>query len=157
MYRVSAYTVYIFFTILACTSLVLTRYSRTTAYVTPASDDDLFIMSYNISYLFDLLVRLDRMLEIIYFGFLLALFFLSDAYRGLQSRIERLEEKIGDISKVARMDHPAYGPGPENGQSRESVMDRLQESETKRNIDAKRIEELEKKLVELTGQRAISA
>jgi hypothetical protein len=56
--------------ILASTCLVLTYFSHPVGYTNFATDDNLLrIMDYSIAYLFQLVVRLDLMLEIIYFGF----------------------------------------------------------------------------------------
>jgi hypothetical protein len=157
MSRASSYTVYIFYTILACTSLMLVRFNRTNAYTVPASDDDLSILGHNVSYLFNVVARVDRMLEIIYFGFMFALLFLGYAHRRLQLRVGELEEKVGEMSKVARMDHPAYEAGHGKEKGRESIMDSIYDIEAEQKIDAKRIGELEKRVAELIEERTISA
>jgi hypothetical protein len=156
MSRASSYTVYIFYTILVCTSLMLARFNRTIAYAVPVSDDDFYILSHNVYYLFKVIVRLDRMLETIYFGFMIALFVLGYAHHRLQLRVGELEDKFGEMVKEMRMNHPAYGTGPGKGKGSESVMDSMEDIEAGRKMDAMRIEELERKVVKLMEERAIS-
>jgi hypothetical protein len=157
MSRVSA--AYVLYTILACTCFILTYFSRAIAYADFTLDDDLLVLDYNIHYLFSLIVRLDHMLEVIYFGFLVALVFLGYAHGRLQLRITELEDSIGkmvghmDWAKVSRVDHPAYGEitGKEAGW--DEVMSKIEKLEAKRGVDAMRITELERKVEELVKPR----
>jgi hypothetical protein len=100
---------YILMAILASTCLVLTYFSHPVGYTNFATDDNLLrIMDYSIAYLFQLVVRLDLMLEIIYFGFLLALFWLAYAHGKMHMRLEALVEAWAKM-KTAEEKHPAYG------------------------------------------------
>jgi hypothetical protein len=131
---------YILMGILASTCLVLTYFSRPVGYTNFATDDDpLRIMDYNIGYLFQLVVRLDHMLEIIYFGFLLALFWLSYAHGKMHLRLEALVEAWAHV-KTAEEKHPAYGDGLG------VLVRKVEELERMRREDAMRIKELEGKI-----------
>lgn len=101
-----------FFLVSIC--FVLAFNSPSIKYITPTSDDEFLILDTNIEYLSKLILRLDRMLEIIYFGFLAALFYLGFCYGRMQRKIRELEGKIEEWSRVVKalsggQTHPAYG------------------------------------------------
>jgi hypothetical protein len=146
---------YILFAILACTCFVLMTFSRDIPYTNSFStvDNPLLIMDYNIAYLFQLVLRFDHMLQIIYFGFLLALFWLGYVVGGMQMRIGELENKVmmGEMGMRGEVKHPAYGFEMEEGCE---VLRRIVELEKKRVV---RIEELEMMVKEMAKEQRCAA
>jgi hypothetical protein len=130
---------YVLMAILALTSLVLMLFSGPIPYSSSqflSRTNPIYVMDYNIAYLFQLVKRLDCMLEVIYFGFLLALFWLGYAHGRLHMRLEALVEAWAQV-KTAEEKHPAYGVGFE------VLIARVEESERLRREDTMRIRELE--------------
>jgi hypothetical protein len=134
---------YILFAILACTCFVLMTFSRDIPYTNffSTADNPLLIMDYNIAYLFQLVLRFDHMLQIIYFGFLLALFWLGYVVGAMQMRIGELENKVmmGEMGMRGEVKHPAYG------------------FEKKRVMDGVRIEELEMMVKGMAKEQSCAA
>jgi hypothetical protein len=146
---------YILFAILACTCFVLMTFSRDIPYTNSFStvDNPLLIMDYNIACLFQLVLRFDHMLQIIYFGFLLALFWLGYVVGGMQMRIGELENKVmmGEMGMRGEVKHPAYAFEMEEGCE---VLRRIVELEKKRVV---RIEELEMMVKEIDKEQRRAA
>jgi hypothetical protein len=149
---------YILFAILACTCFVLMTFSRDIPYTNffSTADNPLLIMDYNIAYLFQLVLRFDHMLQIIYFGFLLALFWLGYVVGAMQMRIGELENKVmmGEMGMRGEVEHPTYGFEMEEGCE---VLRRIVELEKKRVMDGVRIEELEMMVKGMAKEQSCAA
>jgi hypothetical protein len=105
---------YLLYFFLAGICMTLAFNSTSMKYIASTSDDQSLILDNNIDYLSKLTLRLDRMLEIIYFGFLAALLYLGFCYGHMQRKVRELEDKVEEWSRAVQglsgvQTHPAYG------------------------------------------------
>lgn len=154
------YAEYAIFAIIIGTYAALTYVSQLVPYKVPATTDKFLILDGNIDYLYDLVIRLDHMLEVIYFGFLIALLALGICYGQLQRRTVHLEQvftalvqtvvvaRVFENSDTAAEEHPAYGTIDEKRGDRAVTQDdllrRIEYLEAQRAADVLRIATLER-------------
>ncbi|KAF1914028.1 hypothetical protein BDU57DRAFT_331142 [Ampelomyces quisqualis] len=153
------YAEYVIFAIIISTYAALTFFSQLVPYKVPATTDKFLIVDGNIDYLYDLVIRLDHMLEVIYFGFLIALLTLGLCYGQLQRRATYLEQVVNVLAQTAMVtgvsrvvgiaadQHPAYGTVDEKendaAATLDSLVQRIEHLETLRAVDMMRIATLE--------------
>jgi hypothetical protein len=85
---------HVLYAVLVGTSLALTFFASRATYTAPASHDDFTVLTSYIEYLQEVAMQQDRKLQIIYFGFFVALFFLGYCIGRQQQRIRRLEDMM---------------------------------------------------------------
>lgn len=141
-------------------------FSRSMPYTIPTTKDKLVIVYNNVDYLTELVLRLDHMLEIIYFGFLAALCFLGFCYGRTQRKVAGLEAKAEEwikatkaisafgVSSEIQIEHPAYGQFSKelaNETGLDSVVRDLVLREIERHAVVHRVEALEREVEQLRG------
>jgi hypothetical protein len=104
---------YLLYFFLAGICMTLAFNSHSIKYIASTSDEKFLILDTNIEYLSQLTLRLDRMLEIIYFSFMAALFYLGFCYGHMQRKVRELEGKVEEWSRAVKglgggQIHPAY-------------------------------------------------
>jgi hypothetical protein len=149
----ATYAEYTLFMILISTYAALTYVSQIIPYKVPATTDEFLILDGNIDYLYDLVVRLDHMLETIYFGFLIALLFLGLCYGQLQRRVAHFEQVVNVLAQTvmvtgaAVIEHPAYHivdkKRDDGGVTWEGLLTRVEYLENRRAADNLRMVTLE--------------
>ncbi|KAH7406295.1 hypothetical protein DE146DRAFT_779811 [Phaeosphaeria sp. MPI-PUGE-AT-0046c] len=162
------YPEFLLYALLLCISMALACFSRSIPYTTPTTDDKFLILDANIDYLNALNLRLDHMLEIIYFGFMIAFFFLAFCYGRMQRKIMKLEAEVAEgltsieglkaagFNDMLKFDPPAYGHVVRelaNEASLRMVFRDLVRLETGCGVNVLRIKALEKEIKKVQGEK----
>jgi hypothetical protein len=86
----------VIFAILICTGMVVSIFSDSVKYTHPGIQDKMALLNSNMEYLYDVVIRQDRLLRIIYFGFFIAIFCLGHFLGRLEQRVSQLEADAND-------------------------------------------------------------
>jgi uncharacterized protein involved in cysteine biosynthesis len=86
----------IIFAILICTGMVIGSFSDSVKYTDPVIQEKMALLNSNMEYLYDVVIRQDRLLRIVYFGFFIAIFCLVHFLGRLEQRVSELEASAND-------------------------------------------------------------
>ncbi|OAK94486.1 hypothetical protein IQ06DRAFT_310750 [Phaeosphaeriaceae sp. SRC1lsM3a] len=158
----------LFYALLVTIAITLAFSTRSIRYINPTANKpstmrDVFLqVAYDLDYLQLHISRLDRIIRIIYFGFLAALFYLGFCYGRLQGKIGNLEGKVKGLTCATKgvkgamgVGHPAYGTFERdlaNEASLKMVYRDLGRLGIERQVDVLRIEALEKEIKRMLAQ-----
>lgn len=112
----------LFYALLITIAIALAFSTRSIPYMNPTANKphtmrDVFLqVDYDLDYLQLHIIRLDRILQVIYFGFLAALFYLGFCFGRLQRKVGNLEATVEEFIRATKVvgwgrniGHPAYG------------------------------------------------
>jgi uncharacterized protein involved in cysteine biosynthesis len=86
----------VIFAFLICTGMVVGIFSDLVKYTDPAIQDKMALLNSNMEYLYDVVIRQDRLLRIVYYGFFIAIFCLGHFLGRLEQRVSQLEASAND-------------------------------------------------------------